>query len=68
MKAQRQQNSARKTDPRNIAQEMADFAIETGDGVTRLDLKREGYTDEQIDAYSHEAAIISAERATRRIA
>lgn len=56
------------TSARNIAQEMADFAIETGEGVTRIDLKRQGYTDEQIDQFSHEAAIISAERATRRVA
>lgn len=56
------------TSARNIAQEMADFAIETGEGVTRIDLKRQGYTDEQIEQFSHEAAIISAERTTRRVA
>lgn len=53
---------------RNIAEEMANLAIEKGEGISRIDLKREGYTDEQIDAYSHQAAILHAERATRRVA
>lgn len=53
---------------RNIAEEMANLAIEKGEGISRIDLKREGYTDEQIDAHSHQAAILHAERATRRVA
>ncbi len=56
------------TETRRIAEEMANYAIETGEGITRQDLKSRGYTDEEIDTFSHEAAIIAAERATRRVA
>lgn len=56
------------TETSTIAERMANFAIETGEGMTRLDLKRQGFTEEEIDNFSHEAAIIVAERSTRRVA
>ncbi|RYC10047.1 hypothetical protein EUU22_18395 [Ciceribacter ferrooxidans] len=56
------------TETSTIAERMANFAIETGEGMTRLDLKRQGFTEEEIEAFSHEAAIIVAERTTRRVA
>lgn len=53
---------------RNIAEEMANLAIEKGEGISRIELKREGFTEEQIDAFADQAAIIHAERITRRVA
>lgn len=53
---------------RNIPLEMANLAIEKGEGISRIDLKREGFTDAEIDEFAHEAAILHAERITRRVA
>lgn len=57
-----------KTTTRNIPEEMANLAIERGEGVSRAELKRAGFSEEQIDAFSDQAAVIAAERATRRVA
>ncbi|OWV94243.1 hypothetical protein ATY81_12385 [Rhizobium sp. R72] len=53
---------------RNIANEMADLALERREGLTRKDFRDLGYTDEQIDAYSQKAAHIHSRRAVRRVA
>ncbi|MBW9113132.1 hypothetical protein JNB88_05655 [Rhizobium cauense] len=53
---------------RSIAHEMADLALERGEGLTRKDFQDLGYTDEQIDAYSQQAAQIHSRRSIRRVA
>lgn len=57
-----------KNPTRNIPLEMANLAIEKGEGISRAELRREGFTDAQIDEYAHEAAILHAQRTTRRVA
>jgi len=47
---------------------MADLALERGEGLTRKDFQDLGYTDEQIDAYSQQAAQIHSRRSIRRVA
>ncbi len=54
--------------PRNIAGEMANHALERGEGLTWREYKRLGYTDEQIERNADEAARIFATSSTRRVA
>lgn len=53
---------------RSIATEMANHALERGEGMTRTEYKRLGYTDEQIDRNQDQAAQLYAQRSTRRVA
>jgi len=53
---------------RNIAGEMANHALERGEGLTWREYKRLGYTDEQIERNADEAARIFATSSTRRVA
>lgn len=45
---------------RNIPAEMADIAREKGEGITREDLRKAGFTDTQIDKHSHDASVLYA--------
>ena len=53
---------------RNIPFEMATLAQEKGESVTRKDLQAAGFTDQQIDKHSHDAAILFAQGKTRHAA
>ncbi|MGV1791023.1 hypothetical protein [Rhizobium sp. A37_96] len=53
---------------RNIAQEMADFARERGEGLTRDEYLRLGFTEEQITRHSHDAAVLYAQSLNRMAA
>ena len=46
---------------RNIAAEMAEIAREKGEGVTREDLQKAGYTKEQIEKHAHDASVLYAQ-------
>ncbi|MBB3315139.1 hypothetical protein FHT77_000981 [Rhizobium sp. BK181] len=52
---------------RSIAHEMADLALERGEGMTRKDFQDLGYTNEQIDSYSKQAAQIHSRLSVRRV-
>jgi hypothetical protein len=51
---------------RNIPFEMAQLALELGEGLTRTDLKRHGYTDKEIDRCWPQAAAIFLRQSTYR--
>ncbi|EPE95736.1 hypothetical protein [Rhizobium grahamii] len=53
---------------RDIASEMADHALERGEGLTFKDYKRLGFTEAQIQRHSDAAAAIFARRSLRRVA
>lgn len=53
---------------RNIASEMADHALERGEGLTFKDYRRLGYSADQIERNINEAADIYARRSMRRVA
>jgi hypothetical protein len=50
---------------RNIPQEMANHALERGEGLTRDNYRSLGYTDEQIDRHAHDAAVLYAHQTNR---
>lgn len=52
----------------NIAREMSELARERGIGLTREELRREGFSDSQIDAHAPEAARLLRAGETRRAA
>lgn len=53
---------------RNIAAEMADHALERGQGLTRKEYKQLGYTDDQIDRNGDQAAVLYQRASLRRVA
>lgn len=53
---------------RNIPAEMAELARERGEGVTRQELQKHGFTDEEIDRHYHDASILFARGSLRRVA
>ncbi|MBZ5760254.1 hypothetical protein LAV84_06795 [Rhizobium sp. VS19-DR104.2] len=53
---------------RNIPFEMATLAQENGGSLTRQDLQATGYTDQEIDKHSHDAAVLYAQGKTRHAA
>ncbi|MBB4277051.1 hypothetical protein [Rhizobium mongolense] len=53
---------------RNIPAEMAELARERGEGLTRRELREQGYTDEEIDRHHHDASILFARSSLRRVA
>lgn len=53
---------------RDIASEMADHALERGEGLTWKDYNRLGFSDVQIERHSNAAAAIYARRSMRRVA
>ncbi|MGY5812029.1 hypothetical protein ACXHXG_30555 [Rhizobium sp. LEGMi198b] len=50
---------------RNIAQEMADYARERGEGLTKADYLGLGYTEEQIIRHAHDASVLYAQSVQR---
>ncbi len=53
---------------RNIAQEMADLARERGEGLTKSEFLRLGFTEEQITRYAHDASVLYAQSLNRAAA
>ncbi|MDK4704306.1 hypothetical protein PH562_18785 [Rhizobium sp. CNPSo 4062] len=50
---------------RNIAQEMADLARERGEGLTKDEYMRQGFTEEQIARHAHDASVLYAQSLNR---
>jgi hypothetical protein len=50
---------------RNIAKEMADLARERGEGLTKDEYLRFGFTEEQINRHAHDASVLYAQSLNR---
>ena len=50
---------------RNIAKEMADLARERGEGLTKDEYLRLGFTEEQVNRHAHDASVIYAQSLNR---
>lgn len=53
---------------RNIAREMANHALERGEGLTKDDYLGLGYTEEQITRHAHDASVLYAQSLNRAAA